>query len=176
MAALLLGTISACQAVEQPVGMTMLFLNKGNFAIGVKRFDPDGQRGPVPGYLGAEPNDNRNQGGAQMSFMPGDSKRGMPQFVEVEWFQETAESKALQESVQQPQGTVTKQLWDDYLRKLEEVRERGFTYRKRIDLTPILTSVLIAQARNNPKTTNIKLVVIFKDDQVSIEAMPEKWR
>jgi hypothetical protein len=72
--------LSGCALAQSndPVGMTLLFMNKGPYSIGVRRFDPDGLRGPTPGAVGVG-------GGKQMSFMPGDSKRGVPQFVEVEW-------------------------------------------------------------------------------------------
>ncbi len=70
--------LTGCLADERPVGMTLLFQSAG-YPVGVARFDPDGQRGPVPGAVGGM----FPKGGAQMSFMPGDSKWGAPKFVEV---------------------------------------------------------------------------------------------
>ena len=70
---LLVMLASACNE-ERPLGVTLLFLNVGSEPIGVKRFDPDGRRGPVPGALG-------RGGGKQMAFMAGDSEHGVPQFL-----------------------------------------------------------------------------------------------
>ena len=173
LATLLLGAASACQAVDKPVGLTLLFMNKGSYAIGVTRFDPDGQRGPVPGGLGAEPNDVTNQGGKQMTFMPGDSKRGLPQFVEVEWSFEPESLRSFSKELFGRNDNYSPQWMKDYN---EKYQTNLTVTNKRLDLTSILTSELVAQARTNPKTTNIKLTVTFKDDQVSIEATPEKWR
>jgi hypothetical protein len=170
---LALGLAACAQAggnQERPVGLTLLFLNVGSESIGVKRFDPDGQRGPVPGALGA------GGGGAQMTFMPGDSKRGLPRFVEVEWTQETAESKAMFERLQQPKGMVSKEAWSTYTQQLDEVYKKGLRYTRRIDLTPILTPELLARIRANPKSGNVKLTVTFNNYQVSIEAQAEKLR
>ena len=172
LATLLLGAASACQAVDKPVGLTLLFMNKGSYAIGVTRFDPDGQRGPVPGGLGAEPNDVTNQGGKQMTFMPGDSKRGLPQFVEIAWVESNADVVALQDQRDKSFELYSRQ-WLEETKKINLITPK---YNRHLDLTSILTPELVAQARTNPKTTNIKLTVTFRDDQVSIEATPEKWR
>lgn len=56
----------------KPVGMTLLF--KVRAGVVVRRFDPEGVRGPVPGAVGGM----FPGGGAVMSFMPGDSGRGLP--------------------------------------------------------------------------------------------------
>ena len=173
LATLLLGAASACQAVDKPVGLTLLFMNKGSDFMVVERFDPDGQRGPVPGGLGAEPNDVTNQGGKQMTFMPGDSKRGLPQFVEVEWSFEPESLRSFSKELFGRNDKYSPQWMKDYN---EKYQTNLTVTNKRLDLTSILTSELVAQARTNPKTTNIKLTVTFKDDQVSIEATPEKWR
>lgn len=171
---LALGLAACAQAggnQERPVGLTLLFLNVGRDSIGVKRFDPDGQRGPVPGALGSSLTE-----GKQMTFMPGDSNRGVPRFVEVEWTQETAESKAMFERLQQPKGMVSKEAWSTYTQKLDEVYKKGLRYTRLIDLTPILTPELLARIRANPKSGNVKLTVTFNNDQVSIEAQAEKLR
>ena len=174
LATLLLGAASACQAVDKPVGLTLLFMNKGSDFMVVERFDPDGQRGPVPGGLGAEPNDVTNQGGKQMTFMPGDSKRGLPQFVEVAW---ARHSEAFKSWSKQMDGAANEVIYSKENREIsEKLWKTNPRYIQRVDLTSILTPELVAQARTNPKTTNIKLTVTFRDDQVSIEATPEKWR
>lgn len=54
MALLPLGLTGCVHAqVNKSVGMTLLFLNKGPYGIGVARFDPDGQRLPTPSLLRA---------------------------------------------------------------------------------------------------------------------------
>lgn len=157
---------------EQPVGMTFLFLNKGHEFIVVRRFDPDGQRGPVPGGLGAS--QNEKWGGAQMSFMPGDSQRPVPQWIEAEWVEYSAEFKVWAEREEKlPQETAyTKERREEYAKAWAT----NPVFVRRVDLTGILTPEIIARARKNPKTTNVKLKVIFKDDQVSITAENEVWR
>jgi hypothetical protein len=68
----------SCRVDDKPIGMSLLFQSAGR-PVGVQRFDPDGMRGPVPGAVGGM----YPRGGAIMSFMPGDSKRGIPKFVDV---------------------------------------------------------------------------------------------
>ena len=79
--------LTSCRADDKPIGMTLLFQSAGR-PVGVQRFDPDGMRGPVPGSVGSM----SPRGGKEMSFMPGDSKRGIPQFVDVAWVVPTSES------------------------------------------------------------------------------------
>ncbi|MDP2324618.1 MAG: hypothetical protein Q8N51_11375, partial [Gammaproteobacteria bacterium] len=124
---------------QRPVGLTLLFLNVGNSDLVVSRFDPDGVRGPVPGAVGA------GGGGAQMSFMPGDSRRGVPQFVEVEWiipnedyfaWSKRMDSLPAQERHLQQNREDYRRLWGENPR-----------HTRRIDLTPIITPPLIEQVR-----------------------------
>lgn len=160
----------ACQAMANPIGMSLLFQNKGSFGIGVRRFDPDGHRGPVPGALGP------GGGGAQMSFMPGDSNRPVPRFVEITWWQETLESIELQKSVEMPKGSISKEIWADFLRRQDEVRAKGLTFHRTVDLTSVITPALLAEVRSNPRGTNLKLLVLFGNGNVTIKALAEKWR
>lgn len=152
---------------QRPTGLTLLFLNVGQDSIGVTRFDPDGLRGPTPGALGA------GGGGAQMTFMPGDSKRGVPQFVDVEW---GIWPKALNEEMKRDlysrpdRGSAA---WDsDY----DEYVKRVKRFRTRVDLSSIVTSEVVSKAQSNAKSGNIKLTVKFNNDQVKIEAQPEQFR
>lgn len=150
---------------NRPVGMTLLFMNAGAYSIGVTRFDPDGLRGPVPGSVGSG-------GGAQMSFMPGDSQRGVPQFVEVEWMVATPEV----ESARALRNKEFKKYSEPWMQETDRINQQTPRYTRRVDLTPILTPELIAQVRANRQTTNLKLTITFDNDQVSIVAQPEKWR
>lgn len=163
----LLMALTACANAggdERPVGMTLLFMNVGTHEIGVHRFDPDGLRGPVPGSVGPG-------GGAQMSFMSGDSKRGVPQFVEVEWNVTSPELAAWWENNISNRPDKYSAKWnEDYKNAMNRVPH----YTRSIDLTPILTPQLIEQVRANHQTTNLKLTVTFNNDQVSIVAQPEK--
>lgn len=150
---------------EQSMGMTLLFMNIGKHRIGVKRFDPDGRRGPVPGALGGG-------GEAQMSFMPGDSKRGVLQFVEVGWLVTTAEIEAAQVKRNHTFEKYS-QAWIDETSRINASTPH---YTRRIDLTPILTPELLDQVRANRQNTNLKLTITFNNDQVNITAQAEKWR
>lgn len=150
---------------NRPVGMTLLFMNAGAYSIGVTRFDPDGLRGPVPGSVGSG-------GGAQMSFMPGDSQRGVPQFVVVEWMVATPEYDDEWKILSSRSDKYSKQWMAD----VNAVNAKAPNHTRRVDLTPILTPELIAQVRANRQTTNLKLTITFDNDQVSIVAQPEKWR
>jgi hypothetical protein len=153
---------------ERPVGMTLLFLNLGSHPIGVARFDPDGQRGPVPGGLSVDRDEKR--GGKQMTFMPGDSQRPVAQWVEVEW---TIEPKSQESAVLYGRADKYSVQW---MKDHAEFQSRLQRVKRKIELAPILTSEIIERARQSPKTTNVKLKVIFRDDQVSITADNEVWR
>ena len=152
---------------DKPVGMTLLFLNFGAHPIGVARFDPDGQRGPTPGGLGVDRDEK--WGGKQMSFLPGDGYP-MPKWVEVEWTISPRTSEHLALFARDDKYTPK------WMKDHAEYEARLKTVTQRIDLTPILTPEIIARARQNPKSTNVKLKVIFRDDQVSITADNEVWR
>ncbi len=154
---------------EKPVGMTLLFLNFGTHPIGVARFDPDGQRGPVPGGLGVDRDRDEKWGGKQMSFLPGDGYP-VPKWVEVEW---TIEPRTPEEIALFERDDKYTPRW---MKDIAEFKSRLQRVTQRVDLTPILTPEIIARARQNPKSTNVKLTVIFRDDQVSIQAASEQWR
>jgi hypothetical protein len=149
--------------------MTLLFLNKGNHFVLVKRFDPDGLRGPTPGGVGVG-------GGKQMSFMPGDSKRGVPQFVEVEWKEETPQVEAKLRQIPEPSGEASREERARLNNLLDEAYALRKHYTRRIDLTPILTPELLGQVRANRSTTNLKLTIVFEAENVTITAAPEIWR
>ncbi len=164
------GLIACAQATgtgqQRPVGLTLLFLNVGQDSIGVTRFDPDGFKGPTPGGLGA------GGGGAQMTFMPGDSKRGLPQFVDVEWVVTTPAIKALQQS-RNSNFELYKQPWMEETDRINSITPK---YLRRVALNELLTPALLEALRVNPKSGNIKLTVKFNNDQVKIEAQPEQFR
>jgi hypothetical protein len=182
---LLAELLSACaNAGDERVGMSLHFINRSTRAIVVLHFSPDGKEGPVPGYLGPdgdsrERNKQDSQVGARMSFMPADSNRGIPQFLEIDWVQETDRSKRDEPSaVEKPSGPkVSQKEWDYYFSKSRaEFIERRLHFKRRIDLTPILTPELLAQVRANRRNTQLKLKVVFTDDDVGITASAEVWR
>ena len=174
--ALILGlgvaVIAACTGFsgkEPSVGMTLEFMNWGKDFLVVKRFDPDGRRGPVPGGLGP----SRTEG-KQMSFMPGDSQRGMPTFVDVEWaipnkeflkWADEVESKPPQDRYSKENRAISERLW-----------KANPTYTQRVDLTPIITPELVARVRADRQNTQLKLTITFNNDQVSIRSEAYKWR
>ena len=163
--------LSGCALAQSndSMGMTLLFMNKGPYSIGVRRFDPDGLRGPTPGGVGVG-------GGKQMSFMPGDSKRGVPQFVEVEWKEETPQVEAKLRQIPEPSGEASREERARLNNLLDEAYALRKHYTRRIDLTPILTPELLGQVRANRSTTNLKLTIVFEAENVTITAAPEIWR
>lgn len=164
MFAALLGCATA--QIESPMGMTLLFFNTGPHTIGVVRFDPDGELGPVPGGVGS------GGGKAQMTFMPASRKAGMPKFVDVEWLVTTQEVAEAQLKRNQDYKLYSPP-WMDETTRIQSITPR---HKRHIDLTTVITPALVAQVRANKSTTNLKLVITFNGSDVSIEAMPEKWR
>ena len=162
-------TLTSCRADDKPIGMTLLFQSAGR-PVGVQRFDPDGMRGPVPGAVGAM----FPRGGAEMSFMPGDSKRGMPQFVDVAWVVPTPESDAWIKNRDSLPNSV--RYSPEGIAESKAVGDKQPHYAKRIDLTPIITPELLAQVRADAQNTQLKLIITFNNDDVDIQAMAYKWR
>jgi hypothetical protein len=164
--------LQGCVLGNERIGTTLEFTNKGPYSIGVLRFDPDGLRGPVPGALGVG-------GGAEMSFMPGDSKRGIPQFVEVEWCEPTPASRAQIAEINR-RFSKSERLSNEEMAERDSLFKHAYSlannYTRVIDLTPILTPELLAQVRANRSSTNLKLTVVFQGDNVSITAAPDVWR
>jgi hypothetical protein len=149
----------------QSIGYSLEFLNHGKDPIGVARFDPDGQRGPVPGGLGPSLTE-----GKYMAFMPGDNQQPIPQFVVVEW---TIEPRS-QESADlygRPDKYTPKWMADhaQFIARLQR-------FNRNIDLQPILLPELIEQVRANRQNTQLLLKIVFKDGDVSITASAKKWR
>ena len=174
--ALILGlgaaVLAACTGFsgkEPSVGMTLEFMNWGKDFLVVKRFDPDGRRGPVPGGLGP----SRTEG-KQLSFMPGDSQRGMPTFVDVEWVIPNEDYRAFSAKVAE---TPHKDRKHDAIRAISErLWKANPTYTQRVDLTPIITPELVARVRADRQNTQLKLTITFNNDQVSIRSEANKWR
>ncbi len=165
---LIMSTI-ACRADDKPVGMTLLFQSAGRSVV-VQRFDPDGMRGPVPGAVGSM----SPRGGKEMSFMPGDSKRGVPAFVDVAWVVPTIEFEKWAEERKKKSGAerYSAEGRADYDRAWAKVPN----YTKRIDLINIITPELVAQVRADYKNTQLKLIITFNNDEVDIKAVAYKWR
>jgi hypothetical protein len=161
--------LQGCAHASDRMGMTLLFMNKSRDYIVVTRFDPDGQRGPTPGAVGVG-------GKAQMSFMPGDSQRGVPQFLEVAWEESTPQAQAALDRLPKLEGVVSAEKREIRKKSLDEAYALRHRYTRRIALTPILTPELLAQVRANRSTTHLKLTVVFQGDQVNITATPEVWR
>lgn len=169
MMGLLATVLASAQAGDKSVGMTLLFQSAGR-EVGVRRFDPDGVRGPVPGSVGGM----YPKGGAVMSFMPGDGRRGVPKFVEVEWVVPTPEADAwvkkqdlLPNSVRYSPAGIAES---------KRMADQQPHYTKRIDLTPIITPELVAQVRADARNTQLKLIITFDNEAVDIKALAYKWR
>ena len=160
--------LAGCNEDNKPIGMTLLFQSAG-YPVGVGRFDFDGQRGPVPGGVGGV----YPRGGKGMTFMPGDSTRPVPQFVEVEWTVESDEIRAEMNRVLYSRKDKFSPQWmEDYKQFMMKVPR----YTRRIDLRPIITPELVAKVRADRRNTLLKLIITFNNDQVDIKAQAYKWR
>ncbi len=168
IAGLLLTALNGCRAIENPIGMTLLFQCAGHEVV-VQRFDPDGQRGPVPGSVGSM----SPRGGAEMSFMPGDSKRGMPQFVDIAWVERTAEYTAW--STEHHRKPVAERYSAASSAEYEVAWARQPHHTRRVDLRSIITPELVAKVRKDYRTTQLKLIITFNNEQVDIKAEAYRW-
>jgi hypothetical protein len=157
--------LASCANRKQGIGLSLSFYNKGISSLLAKRFDFDGQRGPFPGPLGP------GGGGSHMSFMPGDTQGGIPRSVEIEWF--IYSNEFLDWSKNTPQEIKYSSKSDEIYEKLWATNPH---YVQRVDLTPILTPELISKIRADRPNTQLKMIVIFRDDKVEITAEPYKWR
>jgi hypothetical protein len=111
-------------------------------------------------------------GSAQMSFMGGDSQRGIPLFVDIEWTVKTPEIS----EAQRQKDIRFKEYSAEWRQETERIYAMSPMHKRRIDLTPILTPELLAQVRANRKNTQLKLKVVFTDDDVTVTASAEVWR
>ena len=169
MIGLLVTVSSASLAADKAVGMTLLFQSADREVV-VKRFDPDGARGPVPGVVGGI----FPRGGKIMSFMPGDRNRGMPKFVEVEWSVHTTEF--MEWSARNQLKSKAEQYSQAGLAEYTREWAKQPHITKRIDLTTIITPQLLAQVRADAQNTQLKLIITFNNDEVDIKALANKWR
>jgi hypothetical protein len=166
MAMLTMG-LSSIRAVDNPVGMTLLFQSAG-MDVGVLRFDPDGRRGPLPGAVGGM----YPRGGKLMAFMPGDSKHGLPKFVEVEWMVATVEYQQEREALNSRNDRYS----DQWIIDSKRSNQRAPHYTKRVDLSSIITPELVEQVRSDRQNTQLKLIITFNNGDVDIKALAYKWR
>jgi hypothetical protein len=166
-AAMMLVTMG-CTDAEPAIGLGLTFYNGGPDDLVVERFDPEGIRGPVPGFLGP----SRTEG-KHMAFMPGDSAtRKVPEFIDVQWFINTPEVKAALNRLNE-QYPKYSSLWEKGYAEINEMRP---PIRQRVDLRPVLTPELLAQVRANRINTQLLLTVVFTGGQVQISAQAEQWR
>jgi hypothetical protein len=168
IAGLLIATLIGCRSNENPIGMTLLFQCAGHEVV-VQRFDPDGQRGPVPGSVGSM----SPRGGKEMSFMPGDSKRALPQYVDLAWVERSEEfTEWVKTYVRRPrEEKYSPAVMTEY--KIVWAKQPHHT--RRVDLRPILTPELLAQVRKDYRGTQLKLIITFNNEQVDIKAEAYKW-
>jgi hypothetical protein len=161
--------IFSCKANSRQIGMSLLFQSAGRSVV-VQRFDPDGIRGPVPGSVGGM----YPYGGAEMMFMPGDSKQPVPKFIDVEW---TVPSPEFDQWV----DIFEKKPYDErYSEEGEAALRRQWAanphYTKRIDVTHILTPELVSKVRADSRHTQLALTITFNNSEVDIQAHADKWR
>ncbi|MDR6730286.1 hypothetical protein [Delftia lacustris] len=159
-------SLIGCAHREPGIGLSLEFYNKGSHPLATRRFDFDGKRGPIPGYLGPSLTNSKNMG-----FMPGDIKSGVPKFVEAEWVLHSEEFLAWSNNT--PDNERYSKENREIYRKLWAANPH---YVQRIELTPMLTPELIAKVQADRSNTQLKMIVIFRDDKVEITAKPYKWR
>ncbi|EPD39318.1 hypothetical protein HMPREF9701_03097 [Delftia acidovorans CCUG 274B] len=106
-----------------------------------------------------------------MSFMPGDIKGGVPKSVEAEWVLHSEDFLAWSKNT--PDNERYSKENREIYRKLWAANPH---YVQRVDLTPILTPELIAKVQADRENTQLKMIVIFRDDKVEITVEPYKWR
>ena len=111
-----------------------------------------------------------------MSFIPGDSVRGMPQFVDVAWVAPLLESEQAVSGIEKPSGVMSKARWRNFLAELNVTYRITPTYTRRIDLRSIITPELIGQVRANAQDTQLKLFITFHNEDVDVKAMAYKFR
>ena len=107
-----------------------------------------------------------------MSFMPGDTKRGILQFVEIKWMVATLEYDNQRKTLSSRADKYSKQ----WIADVDVVNAKAPHYTKRIDLASIITPELIAQVRANAQNTQPKLIITFNNEDVGIQAVGYKWR
>ncbi len=104
--------------------------------------------------------------------MPGDRDGGVPKMVEAEWVVTTPEIKKMQDARNARFAEYTPP-WMEETTRINSITPR---ITRQFDLQPILTPALLDKVRANPQSINVKLTVIFKDDQFTVQAEPEVWR
>lgn len=158
-------TLAGCAHRERGIGLSLEFYNRGTRPLATKRFDFDGEPGPMPGYLGP------GGGGKQMGFMPGDMKGGIPKYVEAEWILHSEEFLAWSNNTPDAER---------YSKENREIYRRLWAanphYVQRVDLAPILTPELIKTVQADRLNTQLRMTVIFRDDTVEITVKSYKWR
>lgn len=164
---LLATVLSASPADDKPIGMSLLFQSAG-MQVGVLRFDPDGRRGPVPGAVGGM----YPRGGAEMAFMPGDSKHRLPKFADVEWMVATPEYDEEWKILSSRTDKYSKQ----WIADADTANAKAPHHTKRVDLTSIITPELVEQVRADRLNTQLRLIITFNNDDVDIKALAYKWR
>lgn len=163
--AAILSVPTGCVHREPSIGLTLEFYNRGSRPLATRRFDFDGNRGPIPGYLGP------GGEGAQMSFMPGDINGGIPKSVEAEWILHSEEYTAWSKNTSRE---------EKYSNENEKIYKKLWAanphYTQRVDLAPILTQEIIRIVRADRLNTQLKMIVIFRDGNIEITANAHKWR
>jgi len=159
-------TAIGCASRREGIGLSLEFYNKGSRPLATRRFDFDGKRGPMPGYLGPSLTNSKNMG-----FMPGDIKGGVPKSVETEWVIHSEEYTYWSKNTSREEKNSSEHR--EIYRKLWAANPH---YVQRVDLTPILTPEFIEKIQADWENTQLKMIVIFRDDKVEITAEPYKWR
>lgn len=105
--------------------------------------------------------------------MPGDSKHGMPQFVDVAWVERSTE---FTEWIEMYERKPHDEQYAPAVRaEYRAVWARQPHHTHRVDLRPILTPELLAQVRKDYRGTQLKLIITFNNEQVDIKAEAYKW-
>jgi hypothetical protein len=173
----MLVTSAGCAAGQGPIGFTLQYRCFGDYSIGVRREQFEGQAMTYgPGSLGCikpgTPENSPRFTWAQMSYMPGDVKGGPPTWVEFDWMVATPEYKRKGEELTQRHDKYSARWNAD----MDALNESALHYSQRIDLRSVVTPELLAQVRANRQTTQLKITFTFEGDKVSAKAEAFKWR
>jgi hypothetical protein len=155
-AAMMLVTMD-CTDADPAIGLSLTFYNGGPDDLVVGRFDPEGIRGPVPGFLG------NHAGAARIPFLT----TSLTATPVLQLGFETAPEVGAALNRLNEQYPKYSSLWEQGYAEINEMRP---PIRQRVDLRPVLTPELLAQVRANRKSPQLLLTVVFTGGQVQISA------
>ena len=166
MTAMTLAGLTACRAEGDSIGWTLVYECEGPKIV-VSKFQAEGMRAGGPGVVGCGP-----KGGAEMAFMPGDAQGNMPTYADVEWVVPT-EKNDIAWKVLNFRSDKYSSIW---MRDYESYKAALSKFSRRLDLIPIVTPELIKKVKADRENTQLRLTMMFKENQLEVKAEAYKWR